>query len=414
MSGASEMATSLIDLSDDELRILCKACDFRAAAALSAVSSAVRKVALEVIQRREYCVAIWALVSPPEAKQGPQLSIKQPTFVAALPSKWPHQTAVVISNPKMHRLEIVSTGNEAVGPVRSIGSRGTAPGQFLGPTGVACDGSYLYVAEYGNHRVQKLRLSDGTPVAIASEANGVPLVCPQGGALSSCSSIFYFADSHNGRIVALRTADLKPLRTYGASAGAGRLNFPNDCCEHEGTLIVADRGNARLAFFKTADGAFLRSVSVLGESSRGPLALERPFSVSVAPSGQLLVTESTEAGTRLVVLHSPLGQAQLVVHPEPRAAIGGAASAGDGRHVCITDHRGGGLRTLPLADLLEESSAPMASPRDESFKKDESFKERGGSSFKKQEKSLAADSADHDAPANTSRRRARASGCLVM
>jgi DNA-binding beta-propeller fold protein YncE len=48
----------------------------------------------------------------------------------------------------------------------SLGSRGSAPGEFLGPKGVGVDPSTgrLYVADTGNARIQRLS-PDGSPEA---------------------------------------------------------------------------------------------------------------------------------------------------------------------------------------------------------------------------------------------------------
>ena len=41
--------------------------------------------------------------------------------------------------------------------VRTIGSHGTAPGQFSHPTGLAICGEFLYVSEFTGRRVQVRR-----------------------------------------------------------------------------------------------------------------------------------------------------------------------------------------------------------------------------------------------------------------
>jgi DNA-binding beta-propeller fold protein YncE len=50
--------------------------------------------------------------------------------------------------------------------LQSLGSRGSGPGEFVGPKGVAIDplNGRLYVADTGNARVQRLA-PDGTPEA---------------------------------------------------------------------------------------------------------------------------------------------------------------------------------------------------------------------------------------------------------
>ncbi len=50
--------------------------------------------------------------------------------------------------------------------LRSVGSPGSAPGQFARPNGIAVFGDWLFVVERDNHRVQVLALPDFTPVGI--------------------------------------------------------------------------------------------------------------------------------------------------------------------------------------------------------------------------------------------------------
>gem|GEM_PF-3384947 len=46
----------------------------------------------------------------------------------------------------------------------SFGEKGTAPGQFVNPDGIALDAQgNLYVADEDNHRIQKLTVSPGQP-----------------------------------------------------------------------------------------------------------------------------------------------------------------------------------------------------------------------------------------------------------
>lgn len=48
--------------------------------------------------------------------------------------------------------------------LRSVGTRGSAPGQFDRPNGIAVFGDYVFVVERDNHRVQVLHLPDFEPV----------------------------------------------------------------------------------------------------------------------------------------------------------------------------------------------------------------------------------------------------------
>lgn len=83
---------------------------------------------------------------------------------------WPTEdgdTWVVATAKNTHRL-IVFDGDTGE-LLRSIGSRGTAPGAFTRPNGVAIHGDLLFVSERDNRRVQVLRFPDLSPVAMIGE-----------------------------------------------------------------------------------------------------------------------------------------------------------------------------------------------------------------------------------------------------
>ena len=66
-----------------------------------------------------------------------------------------------------HRLQIFS--QESGGAPRVIGSEGREAGEFAYPSGVACDGTSLFVGDTCNRRVQKLSL-DGAHLAQTVDA----------------------------------------------------------------------------------------------------------------------------------------------------------------------------------------------------------------------------------------------------
>lgn len=79
----------------------------------------------------------------------------------------------------------------------------TAPGQFAAPTAVAVDGAgNLYVADTGNHRIQKLSLTlTGAPLAQWGTQGSAPsqFEVPFGVAVDRVGNL-YVADTGNHRI----------------------------------------------------------------------------------------------------------------------------------------------------------------------------------------------------------------------
>ena len=125
-----------------------------------------------------------------------------------------------------------------------FGSFGHAPGQFAGPTGLAIGGSgNLFVADSGNHRVQKLTLG-GRPLAAGG---GYPLFeDPTGVAIDARGNIFV-SDRFRSRITALSTTG-RPVANWGrAGSYPGQFLVPEGLTiDALGNLYVADAGNGRV------------------------------------------------------------------------------------------------------------------------------------------------------------------------
>ena len=117
--------------------------------------------------------------------------------------------------------------------VRKFGLRGNADGCFEDPCGTAFDNNnHLYVAEYGNHRVQKF---------------------------------------------------VSLLQFGGCGSGDGQLQNPNGITTHNGRVYVADRNNHRISVFQY-NGQFCISF--------GSDQLGGSYNVAVNVNNQLLVADS--------------------------------------------------------------------------------------------------------------------------
>jgi DNA-binding beta-propeller fold protein YncE len=129
-----------------------------------------------VISRRHFLVA---LAPGPVARSGPGFlrifgsegssngQFKYPSSMA-----WDHQGNVVVADTDNHRLQVIRLSDGTC--LRTIGSEGSGAGQFNRPFGVAFDSAgHIIVADADNHRVQVLRYSDGSHVrTIGSKGSG--------------------------------------------------------------------------------------------------------------------------------------------------------------------------------------------------------------------------------------------------
>ncbi len=73
-------------------------------------------------------------------------------------------TLLLATGKSTHRLALFD--GDSGEPLRTVGARGKAPGEFNRPNGLAVFGNVLFVVERDNHRVQLLTLPDLQPLAL--------------------------------------------------------------------------------------------------------------------------------------------------------------------------------------------------------------------------------------------------------
>lgn len=161
---------------------------------------------------------------------------------------------VCVADTNNHRLQVLSRSGE----VRGVIGRGpgSGSGDFQQPTGLACDGTFLYVADSGNCRLCKLSLRDAKPIETIGSFGDQPgqLHAPVGLALyesPSGESFLFCADSRNHRVAIFCTIpEFRFVRTFGShGTGGGQLGPTSSgiyLAASEGELFVADRANNRL------------------------------------------------------------------------------------------------------------------------------------------------------------------------
>ena len=131
--------------------------------------------------------------------------------------------------------------------IASYGSDGSGTSNLQNPAGLATDGTFIYIAEIGNHRIAKWKLHGGSYVAnIGSSGTGdnnfsspIDIIYHKG--------LLYVVDSGNDRIKIHRSSDLKFITSFGTN-GSGNTNFDNPLgITTDGTyLYITDDDNDRL------------------------------------------------------------------------------------------------------------------------------------------------------------------------
>ena len=142
-------------------------------------------------------------------------------------------------------------------PLAHWGSRGSGPGQFNGPVGIAVDSQgNIFVAEAANHRIQKLSSSGEPLIQWHTIGTGIGERTETGFdlALDACGNI-YVSEPHpsgpgNERIEVFSAAG-KPLFHWGESgSGPGQFNKPFCLTlDRHGNVFVVDSGNNRIQEF---------------------------------------------------------------------------------------------------------------------------------------------------------------------
>ena len=180
---------------------------------------------------------------------------------------------------------------------RQFGTPGGGIGQLGRPMNLTIAGGEIYVPEYFNDRVQVFGL-DGTPSRIIGRAGDGPgeFSATSGVAAASTGDLFV-ADFYNQRVQHLKPDGIF-VRQWGITGtkgiGAGAFNYPTDVAlARDGRLYVADGYNDRVQAF-ASDGAFERKWG-------GPFAMDifGPFNgwfavttgVVVGPDGNIFVAD---------------------------------------------------------------------------------------------------------------------------
>ena len=243
---------------------------------------------------------------------------------------------VIISEWDGHCISVYSSGKR----IRSFGQKGSSPGQFHYPCGVAVDraGNTL-VVDTGNHRIQKFT-AEGKFMALVGSEGDKPLqfsypvgigispsekvyVCDNNNhrvqilnpdlsfstsfrslGNSSCEVAFdsrgnvYVADSENHRIQVF-TEGGRFLRKFGKKGGGdGELNYPvSVAIDSDDVVYVTESKNHRISLF-TSEGHFLKSFGTQGEE---PGQFNQPRGIAVDKDGLVYVCDSTRYG-RLQIL----------------------------------------------------------------------------------------------------------------
>ncbi len=192
------------------------------------------------------------------------------------------------------------------------------------PTGLATDGSHLFVVEHGSHQVSKLRIDTYTLSCRAGQWGGGDGDLRHPWGICFASGKLFVVDGGNGR-VSVYSSRLEYCFSFGGhGSGKSELLDPKGCAAYKGEIYVADTGNHRLQVY-SQKGLWRRSIG--GEGSAPGLFIA-PTGVAVA-NNRVYVTETT--GARLQVLDLKGAPQQIVRLDVPLSGV-----FADSQKVCVT------------------------------------------------------------------------------
>ena len=170
------------------------------------------------------------------------------------------------------------------------GEKGSDPGQFNDPTGVAVTDTEVFVSDARNGRIQvfdhqgRFKRAFGTPGDELGEL-GRPMN------LTIHNDKLYVPEYMNDRIQVFSLAG-EPLRIIGSPGkGPGQFNAPGGVAvANGGDLFVADFYNHRVQHLNT-DGSFVKQWGTTGKTGRSAGEFTYPTDVALGKDGALYVAD---------------------------------------------------------------------------------------------------------------------------
>ncbi|XP_053677135.1 RING finger protein nhl-1 [Anopheles nili] len=171
-----------------------------------------------------------------------------------------------------------------------IGGRGSEPGSFTWPRGIAVgpDNS-IVVADSSNHRVQVFDSNGIFASEFGQYGNGDgEFDCLAGVAVNRIGQ-FIIADRYNHRIQVLDPAG-RFLRSFGSQGTTdGKFNYPwGITTDALGFIYVCDKENHRIQVFQS-DGSFIGKFGSCGKEKG---QLEHPHYIAVSNTNRVIVSDS--------------------------------------------------------------------------------------------------------------------------
>jgi hypothetical protein len=182
--------------------------------------------------------------------------------------------------------------------VANFGSVGVGNGQFQGPLGVAETFGKLYVADSGNNRIQILDPSTGAYLGQWGSSGTGPgqFQNPVGLAVDTSNGDVFVVDDTNSR-VQIFDANGTFISQFGSSGtGNGQFSYPTSIAFDKWSqdVLVVDNGNARVERFD-ANGTYL---SQWGSYGSADWQFQFPDDIALDDAGNVFVTDQGDSAVK--------------------------------------------------------------------------------------------------------------------
>jgi tripartite motif-containing protein 71 len=176
------------------------------------------------------------------------------------------------------------------------GSHGTGPGQFGAVSSLAVSSAgEVYLVDAEHDRVEEFNPEGRFVRAWGSPGSGLGqfdfgpggLGVPPGGAIAVAGSYVFVSDTGNDRVERFTLQGTEPLAWGTHGHGPGQLEDPRGLAARGRALYVADDGDNRIEEFDV-DGRFIRQEGTFGTR---PGQFADPFDVAVGPRGHVYVAD---------------------------------------------------------------------------------------------------------------------------
>ena len=200
--------------------------------------------------------------------------------------------ALLVVAPGLLLAQEGPTGRTSIQFLDEFGGKGTGPGRFRDPAGIAIDPlGHLYVADRGNDRVQKF----GPDGEYASEVGSFGWETgqfnqPTGVAVGKGGLEVYVADCRNNR-VQIFSPHFQLLATVGGRDARGPVELGalgGVAVSAEGEIYVSDLDMDQVVQIST----YSRMDQSFGGYGYGSGRLRRPIGIAVGPKGEVYVCDS--------------------------------------------------------------------------------------------------------------------------